>query len=193
MEILINFIKEWGYVAVFLGALVEGESIILTASALAYAGFLDIYTVAVVAFVATVFSEQSLYFVGRYYGPSLFDRFPRFKPAADKAFLILKRIDVWFILTCRFIYGIRTISPLVIGASGITLQKFIPLNLLAALIWASLSCAAGYYLGELIIENVDYLKKLSQNIGLVSIIIFVVVTGIIFYVKYKKAHSVQQK
>ncbi len=186
MDFIVEFIKDWGYIAVFLGALVEGESIVLTASALAYAGFLDIYMVAAVAFFSTVFAEQSCYLIGRHYGPGLFDKFPRFKPAADKAFSILKRIDVWFILTCRFIYGIRTVSPLVIGASGIPLKKFIPLNILAAGIWASISCAGGYYLGEVIMENADIIKQLSQNVGRIVLAIFVIVAGMITFIKYRK-------
>lgn len=186
MDFIVEFIKDWGYVAVFLGALVEGESIVLTASALAYAGFLNIYMVAGVAFFSTVFAEQSCYLIGRHYGPGLFDRFPRLKPAADKAFSILKRIDVWFILTCRFIYGIRTVSPLVIGASGIPIKKFIPLNILAAAIWASISCAGGYYLGEVIMENADIIKQLSKNVGLIVLAVFAIIAGIIIFIKYKK-------
>lgn len=186
MDFIIEFIKDWGYVAVFLGALVEGESIILTASALAYAGFLNIYIVAVVAFFSTIFAEQTCYLIGRHYGPSLFDRFPRLKPAANKAFSILKRIDVWFILTCRFIYGIRTVSPLVIGAAQIPIKKFIPLNILAAAIWASISCAGGYYLGEVIISNADIIKQLSKNVGLIVLAVFIVVATIIIFIKYRK-------
>ncbi len=186
MDFIIEFIKDWGYVAVFLGALVEGESIILTASALAYAGFLNIYIVAVVAFFSTIFAEQTCYLIGRHYGPGLFDRFPRLKPAANKAFSILKRIDVWFILTCRFIYGIRTVSPLVIGAAQVPIKKFIPLNILAAAIWASISCAGGYYLGEVIISNADIIKQLSKNVGLIVLAVFIVVAAIIIFIKYRK-------
>ncbi|HCU05979.1 MAG TPA: hypothetical protein DIC42_00100 [Holosporales bacterium] len=186
MDFIIEFIKDWGYLAVFLGALVEGESIILTASALAYAGFLNIYIVAVVAFFSTIFAEQTCYLIGRHYGPGLFDRLPRLKPAANKAFSILKRIDVWFILTCRFIYGIRTVSPLVIGAAQIPIKKFIPLNILAAAIWASISCAGGYYLGEVIMSNADIIKQLSKNVGLLVLAIFIVVGSIIIFIKYRK-------
>lgn len=186
MDFIVEFIQDWGYIAVFLGALIEGESIILTASALAYAGYLNIYTVGAVAFCATVFAEQSCYMVGRHYGPSLFDKFPRFKPAANKAFWLLKKIDVWFILSCRFIYGIRTISPLVIGAAHIPPKKFIPLNILAAFIWATVSCSVGYYLGELVISNFDMIKNVSKNIGLFILGIVILVTIGIFYNKHRK-------
>ena len=36
MESFLAFVHEWGYIAVFLGAIVEGETVILTASATAF-------------------------------------------------------------------------------------------------------------------------------------------------------------
>lgn len=180
MEAAIEFVKNWGYVAVFLGALVEGESVILSASALAYAGYLNIYYVGIIAFFSTTLSEQTFYMIGRHYGMSIFDRHPRFKPAADKAFALLKKIDVAFILTCRFIYGIRTVSPFVIGAAGIRPQKFIPLNILAATIWAVSSCWLGYELGEFIMNNFDKIEAFIKRffiwipVGLITLIALIV-------------------
>ena len=184
METAIAFVQNWGYVAVFLGALVEGESVILSASALAYAGYLNIYYVAIVAFFSTTFAEQTCYVIGRHYGMSLFDRHPRLKPAAEKAFVLLKKIDVIFILTCRFIYGIRTVSPLVIGASGIRPQKFIPLNILAALIWAVSSCWLGYELGEFIMNNFDTIEKYIKRFFMWIPIILILL--IVSYFSFKK-------
>ena len=43
MEHLIQWVKDWGYLAVFLGSMVEGESIILAASSMAYLGHLSLY------------------------------------------------------------------------------------------------------------------------------------------------------
>lgn len=183
MDAVIEFVKQWGYVAVFIGALVEGESVILAASALSVLGILNIYTVGIVAFFATLFAEQSCYMVGRKYGMSLFEKYPRFKPSAEKAFVFLKRFDVVFILTCRFIYGIRTISPFVVGAAQIPPQKFIPLNILAAAIWSVLSCWGGYELGELIIENYASIEHFIKRF---SILLPFVLIGIYFVIKFLK-------
>lgn len=183
MDSIIDFVREWGYVAVFLGALVEGESVMLVASSLAYAGILNIYTVGIVAFFATLFAEQSCYMIGRYYGMGIFDRYPRFKPAAEKAFLLLKRIDVFFILTCRFIYGIRTVSPFVVGAAQIPPRKFIPLNILAAAIWSVLSCWAGYELGEVIVDNFQSIKQTIEKIFMWIPIGLAIIIGLFYVVR----------
>ncbi len=161
MDTFIEFIKEWGYWAVFLGAIVEGESVILTASALAALDYMNIYKVATIAFFTTLIVDQLTYFVGRYYGPAFFKKFPKMRQKADKAFQLLRRYDTWFILTFRFVYGVRTISPIVIGSAGIPPSRYIPLNFIAAVIWTVVSCYAGYSMGntiEHLMENVELVK-----------------------------------
>lgn len=161
MESFLAFVHEWGYVAVFLGAIVEGETVILTASALAALGYLNLYKIMVITFCTTVVVDQGLYLVGRKYGPAFFERFPKLRPRSDRAFRLLHRFDKWFILSFRFIYGIRVISPVVIGAANVEHKRFAPLNVLSAFIWTTVSCYSGYMMG-------DVLEKLLKNLEIVK-------------------------
>ncbi|MEI7494045.1 MAG: DedA family protein [Alphaproteobacteria bacterium] len=161
MESFLAFVQEWGYIAVFLGAIVEGETVILTASALSALGYLNFYKVMAITFCTTVVVDQALFMVGRRYGPAFFERFPKLRPRADKAFRLLHRFDKWFILLFRFIYGIRVISPIVIGAANVEHKRFAPLNILSALLWTTVSCYSGYAMG-------DVLEKLLKNLETVK-------------------------
>jgi membrane protein DedA with SNARE-associated domain len=185
LEQLIDWIKDWGYLAVFLGSLVEGESVILTASSMAYLGYLSLYKIMIVAFIGTVLADQMLYFVGRHYGPGIFDRFPRLKKSAARAFDLLNRYDIGFIIGCRFIYGIRITSAIVIGTAQIPLKRFIPLNILSGFIWTIVSCVGGYLLGDImkdIFENFNLIQKyLFIGLGILGILIVCFFT----YRKYK--------
>jgi membrane protein DedA with SNARE-associated domain len=179
VDSFIEFVREWGYVAVFLGAIVEGESVILTACALAALGYLDIYKVAAVTFFTTLFVDQGLFYLGRAYGPAFFDKFPSLKQRANRAFALLHRFDKWFILSFRFIYGIRTISPVVIGAAMVAPSRYSPLNLLSAIIWTSISCYSGYMMGDL-------LETIMQNFAtaktyIIYAIAAIVVIGVTIY------------
>ena len=60
----------------------------------------------------------------------------------------LKRYNTSFILTFRFIYGVRNISSFAMGMSAIRWQRFLSLNFLAAGVWAASFVAAGYFLGH---------------------------------------------
>lgn len=155
-----GYIESWGYVAVFIGSLVEGESVILVAGFLAHEGYLSLPKIILVSFLGSLLADQTSYFVGRYYGNVLIARFPSLKPRIDKAFYFLKRYDNLFILSCRFIYGVRTISPFVIGASGIGVFRFIILNFIAALIWSILSCVIAYYFAYLVMDKILLIPKI---------------------------------
>lgn len=187
MEHFIEFVQNWGYLAVFIGSLVEGESVILTATFLAYNGYLSLPKIMLVAFTGTLLAEQVCYFIGRYYGAALFDKYPKFKPQADKAFVLLKKWDIWFILSCRFIYGIRTISPFVIGASGISPDRFIPLNVIAALIWTLISCIGGYMLGSTVEKIIANFHVIQQYILFIFLIIVAVISLVVWYRNKKRA------
>lgn len=186
MDHLLDLIKDWGYLIVLLGAMVEGESIILAACVAAYFGYLSMTKIVIIAFLGTLFADQGLYFVGRRYGQVILDKFPKFKPAAARAFVLLHRWDLWFILTFRFIYGIRTISPVIIGSSGIAPRRFIPLNFLAAIIWTVLSCTVGYMLGG-ILASIDY-KIIEHYLLLISLTLLGVLVTV-GYVGWKKINS----
>ncbi len=170
-------ITEWGYFAVFLGSMIEGESVVLAAGFLAHEGYLSLPKIIAISFFGTLIADQGLYHLGRYQGVYLLTRFPRLKPRADRAFLLLHRYDVYFILAFRFIYGIRTISPLVIGASGVSPKRFIVLNVIAASIWAVLISLAGYFFGDVIMNQQNYLSK--------YIFVVLLALGIVGYGVYK--------
>ncbi len=162
MDAFIEFIHNWGYLAVFLGSLIEGESVILTASAMASLGHLSIMKVAVIAFIGTLVADQGLYFVGWFYGDAIFERFPLLKQKSERAFKLLHKYDVAFIIACRFIYGIRITSPIVIGAARVKPLRFIPLNFVSAAVWAAISCTGGYMLGAVMLEAFEYFHMVQK-------------------------------
>lgn len=186
MDSFIEFVREWGYVAVFLGAIVEGESVILTACALAALGYLDIYKVAAITFFTTLCVDQGLFYLGRAYGPAFFDKFPSLRQRADRAFTLLHRFDKWFILSFRFIYGIRTISPVVIGAARVAPSRYSPLNLLSAIIWTSISCYSGYMMGDFL-ESVMHNFETAKFYIIFAVAAIVIIAAVVYFVKKQRA------
>lgn len=175
----------------FLGACIEGESIVLFFSALSYKGYLDFPAVLAVAFTGTLLADQSLYYIGRYYGPKLLERKPHWKPKIERIFALLHRHELLFILSFRFVYGIRTLSPLVIGASGISAKRFSILNLTAATLWTLISCTTGYYLGYFFADAIEeFVEKVIQY-QKIFILTIIVLIGVVVIVK-KGWHKWQQ-
>ena len=153
------FIATWGYWAVFLGSLIEGESVILTAGFLASQGYLSLTKIIAVSFIGTLFADQTLFFVGHFYGQRVLNRFPALEAPSAKAFRLLHTYKTLYILTFRFIYGIRIISPVIIGAGGVSFRSFAILNLIAAVIWSVLSCSCGYLFGHFLMSYLSPLER----------------------------------
>jgi membrane protein DedA with SNARE-associated domain len=163
--------------------MIEGETIILSASALAAAGYLSIVKIGAIAFFSTVFIDQVLFYVGHYMykhpGRPISERFPKLYQKSKRVVLLLKKYDTWFILSFRFIYGIRAISPVVIGLCGSLPRRFIPLNIASALIWMVISCSAGYCLGDFFFDvKTGHLVDSSMH-KLQAAIVGVIITAII--------------
>jgi membrane protein DedA with SNARE-associated domain len=104
--------------------------------------------VAVCAFFGTWIGDTTYFFIGRRWGAALLEKRPAWRPAADRALRLLHRHHAVFILTFRFIYGVRTISPFAIGMSGVSPVRFILLNMAASAIWALLFASGGFLLGS---------------------------------------------
>ncbi len=168
-----QIISTYGYYAVFLFACIEGEVALLIAGFLAHQGMMSLHLVMLYAFLGTFFMEQTVFQVGRVYGLRIIDRFPKLRPKIEIVFKWLKRYDSLFIFSFRFVYGVRNISPLIIGASGISSKKFFFINFFAAIIWAISIAGVGYVFANAIEEMVEHFDEYQRYffIGLSVIIL----------------------
>lgn len=167
-ESVVTFVTHYGYLAVFLGSLVEGETIILTASAFAATGLLRIEYIWLISFSGTLFADQVLFYLGSHYS----DYFTFLSVAKKDQFKkILNAYPKSFILSFRFIYGIRTISPIIIGMLHFPPVKFTFLNVISAFLWATISCGFGFLLGH----------QTHEHYYFFSIITLILYLAMIFY------------
>jgi membrane protein DedA with SNARE-associated domain len=156
-----SFIKIYGYYAVFIFACIEGEIAVLTAGFLCRQGLMSLQLVMLFAFLGTLITEQCLFFVGRIYGVKILEKYPKLAKKSRKVIKFLKKYDSAFIFGSRFIYGIRNVSPIIIGTAQITPLKFSTLNIPAALIWSVTVAGAGYIFANVLEsakESLEYIQ-----------------------------------
>lgn len=170
-----HLIRDYGYYAVFFFACIEGEIAVLTAGFLCKQGLMSLQLVMISAFLGTVLTEQVLYFVGRIYGTKLLDRYPKLKEKSEKIIEFLRKYDSVFIFGCRFVYGIRNVSPVIIGVADISPLKYSLLNIPAACIWAVIVAGAGYVFANMLEktkDNLEYFQYIALMILLAALICF---------------------
>ncbi len=151
------FIIHYGYLVILLGTFFEGETVLILAGFLAHRGYLAFSLVVLFAFAGTFAGDQLYFFIGRKKGMAYLDTHHSWKIKSERVLRLMQQHQTLVILLFRFIYGIRTITPFLIGASGIPAWKFIALNTLGGLTWALAITSLGYVFGhaaELLLHDI---------------------------------------
>lgn len=165
-------VETYGYSALLVGTFLEGETILIIGGFLAHRGYLSLSLVILAAFLGTLAGDQLFFFIGRMKGEAFLEKRPSWKPNIKKAHDLLERYQVLLILGFRFLYGMRTVTPFVIGMSRVKTGTFFFLNFLGALVWAILIGSAGYFFGtafEAILGNIKHIEvELMIVIGFIG-------------------------
>nr|WP_318380998.1 DedA family protein [uncultured Enterobacter sp.] len=145
-----GLIAQYGYAALVIGSVAEGETITLLGGVAAHQGLLRFWLVVVSVALGGMIGDQLLYLVGRRYGDRILRRFSRHRDKIRRAQRLIQRRPYLFVIGSRFMYGFRIIGPLLIGASRLPPKIFLPLNIIGAIVWALIFTTLGYVGGEVI-------------------------------------------
>ena len=166
---LAQLLQTWGYPVVFLGTLLEGETVLLLAGLAAQAGYLELQWVMATAWAGAVTGEQVWFFVGRRHGERLLRRYPKLKSKAQRLTALLGRYHLPLILSLRFLYGLRTVGPIALGMSRVPWARFTALDFAAAVVWAVVVASVGYAFGRVLELWLGDLKRIEHVLALILI------------------------
>ena len=161
-------IETYGYLAIFIGSFLEGETILAMAGFAAQLGYLDLSSVVAAGICGGFLGDQTYFFVGRHHGKGILARFPRLVHRAAKTEEWLFRYHTPLIICIRFMYGLRIVGPLVFGMGPVSAAKFATLNFIGASVWAMLVAGTGFLFGhglELMLADAER----YELVGLTSI------------------------
>ncbi|ASG82962.1 DedA family protein [Salmonella enterica subsp. diarizonae] len=177
-----TLITHYGYAALVIGSMAEGETVTLLGGVAAHQGLLKFPLVVVAVALGGMMGDQLLYLLGRCYGGKILRRFPRYHTKIGHAQKMIQRHPYLFVIGTRFMYGFRVVGPLLIGASRLPPKIFLPLNIVGALVWALLFTTLGYLGGEVI---APWLHDLDQHLrhGVWLILAVVLVVGVRWWLK----------
>jgi membrane protein DedA with SNARE-associated domain len=157
-----GLISEYGYVGLFVGCLLEGETLLVLAGFAAHQGYLQLHWVIVVALLGGFLGDQFYFWLGRWRGAWVMSRFPRLAPVFERANILIERYHEVLIVSVRFLYGLRTVGPIAFGMSAVLAWRFMLFNALGAAIWAVGIGGAGYLFGQAIELWLQDLKRVEE-------------------------------
>jgi membrane protein DedA with SNARE-associated domain len=141
-------LETYGYWALIVGTALEGETILILGGFAAHSGYLKLPLVILSAFTGSLVGDQFFFWMGRKRGKRFLEGRPGLLRKMDKAQRLLERHRTPVILGFRFLYGFRTVTPFLIGITGVSFFRFFILNAIGALIWACTVAGLGYFFGE---------------------------------------------
>lgn len=157
---IINILKEYGYIAMFLIALIEngiffllpGDSMLIAAGILAAGDIFNVYI------VMMMFSVGS--FVGNLIGYEIGKKLEIYRERhkwlrrilqdqyIEEAHKTFAKYGDRIVLVQRYIPMVRTFGPMVAGAVGMRYQTFILYSIAGSLLWSVSLVLPAYWLGN---------------------------------------------
>ena len=178
-----SFIKTAGYLGLFfivfaesglfIGFFLPGDSLLFTAGFLASQGYLNIWILAPITFIAAILGDNFGYAFGRRVGPVIFRREDSIlfhKDHLERASKFYATHGPKTLVLARFLPIIRTFAPILAGVGQMHYRVFFTYNILGAVLLALGMTVFGYLLGATVPNADKYLIPIILAIIIVSIL-----------------------
>lgn len=182
-------LERFGYLAVFIGTFLEGEAILVMAGFFAERGYLNVFTVTLVAFLGAYVGHLFWFWLGRKHGVKLLDRFPKMKAHLGRGIRMFERYGAAAIIITQWLYGLRITCAVVVGMSRISMLKFLFYEAISCAIWAIAITALGYYFGaavEAVLGKAAHVEKYAL------LVIIAVAVSVWLYHRWKEKREAAQ-
>ena len=173
---IVALIAEYGLLLIFINVLVEQAGLplpavptLVVAGALASIGKLPLGAVVLVALVACLISDFVWYWAGRRYGASVMRTLCRISLSPDSCVkqseLRFQRWRGQILLIAKFVPGLSTIAPPLMGAMKLRPHIFVLLDALGSLIWIGVVVGLGYAFSQ----QIDHVLFVLASAGTITV------------------------
>lgn len=174
-----QLIDQYGYLAIFLSTVIEGEFVVVAAAAIAAAGLLQAHWVIAAAALGAWVGHLLLFALGRWKGMQLIEAVPALRRHYPKANLVMDTYANWSVFVCQYLYGMRLVSAMMFGCSTISLARFMALQVINCIIWAMLAYFAGHMIGMLAM-------RVFEMVGIYGLMLAVALLAVSILVLYQR-------
>lgn len=193
MELITDFLAEWGYTALFITMALENMNIPIPSEIiLGFAGFLisqhifSFWPTAIIATIAGLVGSLLSYWIGARGGRAVLLKYGSAMKLSNRK---LMAADSWFaryggiaVFTGRLLPGIRTFISLPAGIARYPLHNFILLTVIGTVPWTLLLV----YIGALLGENWQTILDYHYEIAAGSVVLVLVILAVYWYLRRVK-------
>ena len=181
MDLLGTLFDKYGLLLAFAAVLLEqlgpplpSGPLLMVAGALATEGRVSAWSLAGVAWGASMLGKIALYVVGRRYGRQAMGALCRLavtpNSKIDKTDRRFERWGAALLIFAEFIPGVRTLAPSLAGAEKLSPTSFLLYSAVGAALWTGLYLGIGLVFSE----QIDEVLVLVERSGKVAVVVIVV-------------------
>jgi membrane protein DedA with SNARE-associated domain len=197
IQLFLGLGEKYGYLAIFIGALVDSlipfvpsEIVFGAGGYWAYKGYINIPIAVFIAVVGNLLASALFWYLGKKYGHKFLIDWGKYLGFGvgdvDKAEKVFEKWGYWSVLVCQFIPLFRSLISIPSGVLELHFQKFMVATAVGATIWNAVLMTVAFNLGENWTQIGGLLTKFGKPLMIVAII-FVVVLAIYYGYKIFKS------
>lgn len=137
----------------FVGFLLPGDSLLVTAGIFAAAGQLPLASLLALVTLCSIAGDQLGYWIGRKAGSALYSRPDSLifkKRHLERAHEFYEKYGTKTIIIARFVPIVRTFCPPVAGAARMSYSRYLAFDILGGILWVDGLILGGYFLGSVV-------------------------------------------
>jgi membrane protein DedA with SNARE-associated domain len=186
-----GLIRSYGYLALVVGAFLEGETVVVLGGFSAQRGYLLLAGVMLAVFLGAIAGDWLFFYLGRAERHLILDKKPEWKEKVDHVNEMLLKHRDGLIIARRFFYGLRNLTAFVIGMSPIPIRKFLFLNLISAVLWAIGYGVLGYLFGGTLERFFGNVREYEIHILLTFLLVMLTIGFLQIFRLRKKAKKLE--
>ena len=150
MDAIITSLSTYGYLILAYYSLGGGMLALIGAGILSSMGKMDITTSIVVAVVANAIGDNLLFYLARTNKEAVQKYLTKHKRKIAWTNLLMRRYGWMAVFIQKYIYGVKTLVPIVMGLTKYDMKKFTILNIPASIVWGLVIGLVSYYFSDLV-------------------------------------------
>jgi membrane protein DedA with SNARE-associated domain len=167
-------LAHYGLLAVFIGGLFEGETILMLGAYAVHQGYLSLWPLIACGAAAAFLADQFYFQLGRRRGAALLEKRPTMARHIARVNGFVSRHPVATVFLMRFAWGLRIVLPATLGMGPMRTTVFAALSVPASIAWAAAIAVFGLKLTELLHELVGHLRPYEHRLILAALVITLV-------------------
>jgi membrane protein DedA with SNARE-associated domain len=195
LDALTSLLTQHGLTLVFanvliaqLGLPLPALPMLVLAGALVSDGSLHLASLALVVMIASLLGDTPWYFAGRRYGYRVLRTLCRISIEPDSC---VKQTENIFgrwgppsLLVAKYIPGFSTVAPPLAGTMGVALPRFLLYSAAAALLWAAVPVAGGYFFSSEVESLLEWLSNMGAGAFAILVSLVLIYAAIKAFQRY---------